>query len=86
MYFVGETIGINTNDEDGKRQGNFILSGYTTKKYSDLLHYDNILYRHFRTGQRIYENGESCVLVYSMSQRIEVAKENINKIEIRFDY
>lgn len=86
IYFVGENIGIATSSEDGKREGNFLLNGFTTQSFNDLKAIDNKIYKMFRTGQRSYKNGKSVVVVYGKSQRIQLAEENVEKIEITLDY
>lgn len=85
-YFVGDLLPVGVNDEDGKRAGQIVLNGFSKVSYKELEKIDDRLYKRFRSGQKYSSEHAGLTIVYSQSQRITIADEDVNRIEIVLDY
>lgn len=83
-YFVGELSEIPTNDEDGKREFSFILTGEDVDTYSNLYKYTEILKTEYKQSKKITLDNGVMVIIYNRTFNIPVEAERIKRTQTEF--
>ncbi len=83
-YFVGELDEITTNDEDGKREFSFTLTGEDVDTYTNLYKTTEILKKEYKQSKKIKCDGGYIVISYDNTMTIPVDLPSIKRIQIKF--
>lgn len=81
-YFVGEINEIPTDDEDGKREFEFTLTGEDVNSTERLLEYGELIRARYKNGLIVPIDGAVVAIMYSSMQPIPVEDEGIKRIQI----
>lgn len=81
-YFVGEISEVQTLDEDGKREFDFILTGEDVETYSRLLDYCESIRKRYEYGHSIVVDGGVVKIIYNNTIFVPVEDENVKRIQI----
>lgn len=86
LYFVGERIESPATSEDGKRSGQFIISGWSRANLSPLLSADAAIRRAMFETIRASGHSGCAVIEYSHSSDIPSDVEGLCRMEIYLNY
>lgn len=81
-YFVGEISEIPTEDEDGKREFDFTLTGEDVGTYSRLLDYSESIQKRYKNGLSVVLDGAVIKIIYNNTITVPVEDENVKRIQI----
>lgn len=83
-YFVGELSEITTNDEDGKREFSFILTGEDVDTYTNLYRVTEILKNTYKQSKKIKLDNGLMVMIYNRTFNVPVNDERVKRTQIEF--
>ena len=83
-YFVGELSEITTNDEDGKREFSFILTGEDMDSYIDLYRVTEILKNTYKQSKKIKLGTGLMVMIYNRTFNVPVDGERVKRTQTEF--
>ena len=83
-YFVGELSEITTNDEDGKREFSFILTGEDMDSYIDLYRVTEILKNTYKQSKKIKLDTGLMVMIYNRTFNVPVDGERVKRTQTEF--
>ena len=78
-YFVGELSEITTNDEDGKRDFTFILTGEDVDTYTNL--YNKILKNEYKHCKKITLDNELMIITYDRTFNVPVDGDRVKRTQ-----
>lgn len=81
-YFVGEYNEIESLNEDGMQETNFILSGFTRGAWLDLETAKATIEKLFSNNVHILPNGNGLAIFYASSLNVPTGDEELKKIQI----
>ena len=81
-YFVGEYNEIESLNEDGMQETNFILSGFTRGAWLDLETAKATIEQLFSNNVHILPNGNGLAIFYASSLNVPTGDEELKKIQI----
>ena len=83
-YFVGELSEILTNDEDGKREFTFTLTGEDVDTYLNLYEITENLKKEYKQSKKITLDTGVMVMIYNRTINIPVEDERIKRTQSEF--
>ena len=83
-YFIGELSEITTNDEDGKREFSFILTGEDVDTYTNLYNKIEILKKEYKQSKRIKLDTGVMVMTYHRTFNVPVDGERVKRTQTEF--
>mgnify|MGYP004687552801 CR=1 FL=1 len=83
-FFVGELDEIPTDDEDGKSEYSFTLTGEDVETYSNLYTYAEKLKKEYKQSKKIKLDGGYIVVSYENTQTIPIDLPSVKRIQIKF--
>ena len=83
-YFVGELDEITTNDEDGKREFTFTLTGEDVDTYLNLYEITEILKNTYKQSKKITLDTGVIVIIYNRTFNVPVEAERIKRTQTEF--
>ena len=83
-YFVGELSQITTNDEDGKREFSFILTGEDVDTYTNLYNKIEILKKEYKQSKKIKLDTGLMVMTYNRTFNVPVDGERVKRTQTEF--
>ncbi len=83
-YFVGELSEVTTNDEDGKREFSFILTGEDVDTYLNLYEITEILKNTYKQSKKITLDTGVIVIIYNRTFNVPVEAERIKRTQTEF--
>ena len=83
-YFVGELSEITTNDEDGKREFTFTLTGEDVDTYLDLYEITENLKKEYKQSKKITLDTGIMVMTYNRTINIPIEDERIKRTQSEF--
>lgn len=81
-YFVGEYTELEPINEDGMIESSFILTGFTRKKWIDLIKCKNQIEQLFDDNRTILDNHSGLAISYSGSFPVPTGDDELKKIQI----
>ena len=83
-YFVGELDEITTNDEDGKREFSFTLTGEDVDTYTNLYETTEILKKEYKQSKKIKLDNGLMVMTYNRTFNVPVDGERVKRTQTEF--
>ena len=83
-YFIGELSEITTNDEDGKREFSFILTGEDVDTYTNLYNKIEILKKEYKQSKKIKLDTGLMVMAYNRTFNVPVDGERVKRTQTEF--
>lgn len=83
-YFVGELSEVTTNNEDGKREFSFTLTGEDMDSYTDLYRVTEILKNTYKQSKKIKLDNGLMVMIYNRTFNVPVDGERVKRVETEF--
>ena len=83
-YFIGELSEITTNDEDGKREFSFILTGEDVDTYTKLYRVTEILKKEYKQSKKIKLDTGLMVMTYNRTFNVPVDGERVKRTQTEF--
>lgn len=83
-YFIGELSEITTNDEDGKREFSFILTGEDVDSYTNLYNKIEILKKEYKHSKKIRLDTGLMVMTYNRTFNVPVDGERVKRTQTEF--
>ena len=83
-YFIGELSEITTNDEDGKREFSFILTGEDVDTYTNLYRVTEILKKEYKQYKKIKLDTGLMVMTYNRTFNVPVDGERVKRTQTEF--
>lgn len=83
-YFIGELSEITTNDEDGKREFSFILTGEDVDNYTNLYNKIEILKKEYKQSKKIKLDTGLMVMTYNRTFNVPVDGERVKRTQTEF--
>lgn len=83
-YFIGELSEITTNDEDGKREFSFILTGEDVDTYTNLYRVTEILKKEYKQSKKIKLDTGLMVMNYNRTFNVPVDGERVKRTQTEF--
>ena len=83
-YFIGELSEITTNDEDGKREFSFILTGEDVDTYTNLYRVNEILKKEYKQSKKIKLDTGLMVMTYNRTFNVPVDGERVKRTQTEF--
>ena len=83
-YFIGELSEITTNDEDGKREFSFILTGEDVDTYTNLYRVTEILKNTYKQSKKIKLDNGLMVMTYNRTFNVPVNDERVKRTQTEF--
>ena len=83
-YFIGELSEITTNDEDGKREFSFILTGEDVDTYTNLYRVTEILKKEYKQSKKIKLDTGLMVMAYNRTFNVPVDGERVKRTQTEF--
>lgn len=83
-YFIGELSEITTNDEDGKREFSFILTGEDIDTYTNLYRVTEILKKEYKQSKKIKLDTGLMVMTYNRTFNVPVDGERVKRTQTEF--
>lgn len=80
-YFVGELSEITTNDEDGKRDFTFILTGEDVDTYTNLYNKIEILKNEYKHCKKITLDNELMIITYDRTFNVPVDGDRVKRTQ-----
>ena len=83
-YFIGELSEITTNDEDGKREFSFILTGEDVDTYTNLYKITENLKNTYKQSKKIKLDTGLMVMTYNRTFNVPVDGERVKRTQTEF--
>lgn len=83
-YFVGELNEIATNNEDGKREFSFTLTGEDVDTYTNLYEVTKILKNTYKQSKKITLDNGVMVMIYNRTFNVPVEDERVKRTQTEF--
>ena len=83
-YFVGELSEVTTNNEDGKREFSFTLTGEDMDTYTNLYRVTEILKNTYKQSKKIKLDNGLMVMIYNRTFNVPVDGERVKRVETEF--
>ena len=83
-YFIGELSELTTNDEDGKREFSFILTGEDVDTYTNLYRVTEILKKEYKQSKKIKLDTGLMVMTYNRTFNVPVDGERVKRTQTEF--
>ena len=83
-YFIGELSEITTNDEDGKREFSFILTGEDVDTYTNLYRVTEILKKEYKQSKKIKLDTGLMIMTYNRTFNVPVDGERVKRTQTEF--
>ena len=83
-YFVGELSEVTTNDDDGKREFIFTLTGEDVDTYLNLYEITEILKNTYKQSKKITLDNGVIVIIYNRTFNVPVEAERIKRTQTEF--
>ena len=83
-YFVGELSEVTTNNEDGKREFSFILTGEDMDSYTNLYRVVEILKNTYKQSKKITLDNGLMVMIYNRTFNVPVEVERVKRTQTEF--
>ena len=83
-YFIGELSEITTNDEDGKREFSFTLTGEDMDSYTNLYRVVEILKNTYKQSKKIKLDTGLMVMTYNRTFNVPVDGERVKRTQTEF--
>ena len=83
-YFIGELSEITTNDEDGKREFSFILTGEDVDTYTNLYNKNEKMKKEYKQSKKIKLDTGLMVMTYNRTFNVPVDGERVKRTQTEF--
>ena len=83
-YFVGELSEVTTNNEDGKREFSFTLTGEDMDSYTNLYRVAEILKNTYKQSKKIKLDDGLMVMIYNRTFNVPVEAERVKRTQTEF--
>ena len=83
-YFVGELSEVTTNNEDGKREFSFTLTGEDMDSYTNLYRVTEILKNTYKQSKKIKLDDGLMVMIYNRTFNVPVEAERVKRTQTEF--
>ena len=83
-YFVGDLSEVTTNNEDGKREFSFTLTGEDMDSYTNLYRVVEILKNTYKQSKKIKLDDGLMVMIYSRTFNVPVEVERVKRTQTEF--
>ena len=83
-YFVGELSEVTTNNEDGKREFSFTLTGEDMDSYTNLYRVVEILKNTYKQSKKITLDNGLMVMIYNRTFNVPVEAERVKRTQTEF--
>ena len=83
-YFVGELSEVTTNNEDGKREFSFTLTGEDMDSYTNLYRVTEILKNTYKQSKKITLDNGLMVMIYNRTFNVPVEVERVKRTQTEF--
>ena len=83
-YFVGELSEVTTNNEDGKREFSFTLTGEDMDSYTNLYRVVEILKNTYKQSKKIKLDDGLMIMIYNRTFNVPVDGERVKRVETEF--
>ena len=83
-YFVGELSEVTTNNEDGKREFSFTLTGEDMDSYTNLYRVVEILKNTYKQSKKIKLDDGLMVMIYNRTFNVPVEAERVKRTQTEF--
>ena len=83
-YFVGELSEVTTNNEDGKREFSFTLTGEDMDSYTNLYRVAEILKNTYKQSKKIKLDNGLMVMIYNRTFNVPVEAERVKRTQTEF--
>ena len=83
-YFVGDLSEVTTNNEDGKREFSFTLTGEDMDSYTNLYRVVEILKNTYKQSKRIKLDDGLMVMIYNRTFNVPVEAERVKRTQTEF--
>ena len=83
-YFVGELSEVTTNNEDGKREFSFTLTGEDMDSYTNLYRVVEILKNTYKQSKKIKLDDGLMVMIYNRTFNVPVEVERVKRTQTEF--
>ena len=80
-YFVGDLSEVTTNNEDGKREFSFTLTGEDMDSYTNLYRVVEILKNTYKQSKRIKLDDGLMVMIYNRTFNVPVEAERVKRTQ-----
>ena len=83
-YFVGDLSEVTTNNEDGKREFSFTLTGEDMDSYTNLYRVTEILKNTYKQSKKITLDNGLMVMIYNRTFNVPVEVERVKRTQTEF--
>lgn len=83
-YFVGDLSEVTTNNEDGKREFSFTLTGEDMDSYTNLYRVVEILKNTYKQSKKITLDDGLMVMIYNRTFNVPVEVERVKRTQTEF--
>ena len=83
-YFVGDLSEVTTNNEDGKREFSFTLTGEDMDSYTNLYRVVEILKNTYKQSKKITLDDGLMVMIYDRTFNVPVEAERVKRTQTEF--
>ena len=83
-YFVGDLSEVTTNNEDGKREFSFTLTGEDMDSYTNLYRVVEILKNTYKQSKKIKLDNGLMVMIYNRTFNVPVEVERVKRTQTEF--
>ena len=83
-YFVGDWSEVTTNNEDGKREFSFTLTGEDMDSYTNLYRVVEILKNTYKQSKKIKLDDGLMVMIYNRTFNVPVEAERVKRTQTEF--
>ncbi len=83
-YFVGDLSEVSTNNEDGKREFSFTLTGEDMDSYTNLYRVVEILKNTYKQSKKITLDNGLMVMIYNRTFNVPVEVERVKRTQTEF--
>ena len=83
-YFVGDLSEVTTNNEDGKREFSFTLTGEDMDSYTNLYRVVEILKNTYKQSKKITLDNGLMVMIYNRTFNVPVEAERVKRTQTEF--
>ena len=83
-YFVGDLSEVTTNNEDGKREFSFTLTGEDMDSYTNLYRVTKILKNTYKQSKKITLDNGLMVMIYNRTFNVPVEVERVKRTQTEF--
>lgn len=80
-YFVGDLSEVTTNNEDGKREFSFTLTGEDMDSYTNLYRVVEILKNTYKRSKKIKLDDGLMVMIYNRTFNVPVEAERVKRTQ-----